>query len=76
MSHSAIDATIKWLESCETESQLDTCKRCIFDTILCSDMERETLKDEYYRVQRQRQWVAAKVSLNYEEPQPTDLCTQ
>lgn len=75
MKHNAIDTTIAWLRSCETEKQIETCRVWIFDTIKCDTMEREELKNEYNKFISQRERIRAKVVLERfpcDDEQPSD----
>ena len=75
-----------WIDSCETELQLDTVGKFISDKLITDDKQRDDLIDYLHKVIKQRQWVAAKVAQRdfkpvdrfpacdeYHEPQPTDI---
>jgi hypothetical protein len=63
-----------WIESCETQLQLDNLYNRINNEWILEDKLRDDLIDYWNQNAKRRAWVGSKVSL-YEEEHPTDQCT-
>ena len=51
-----------WIDSCETEQQLDTVGTFIAERLITDDKQRDDLIDYLHNAIQRRSWVAAKVA--------------
>lgn len=74
-----------WIDSCETDLQLDTVGQFIANRLVTDEKQRDDLIEYLHNAITRRSWVAAKVANRdytrverfpacdeYNEPQPTD----
>lgn len=56
------DILKKWIDSCETEPQLDNIGRFISDTLITDEKQRDDIIDCLHMAIKRRSWIAAKVA--------------